>query len=422
MTGEQHESTRMEEGAYDDTIDLAKYVLMLWRHRLPIVVGALLCGLAAFVVNELTPPTYEATAKLIVTPPKTGAVNDSTPTLSVATFRALVENQSLGAAIVDEFGLNKEPHRVTPDAFVARCVRVEAIRDTNVIVVKVRLWDRDLAARVANRLARAAVQLAQQLNQDETVSARDILEAQLGQSKKRLDQAEQRLEEFRRKAQIELLRKDVDALLGQRGALLALLVEIQAEQARLSQAEAQLANRGRIDTLKRSIDTDPAAMEAARRGSNDAGTVLPLQLRNEFINPVYESLDQVIAASRTRLAGLQKQKSELIDVRKLDRDQQAKLSLLYQQEMELSRLQTEYDLSRAVYVDVATRNEQIRLQVAGRSAQLQVMDAALPPGRPVSPRVLRNTAAALVLGFMLMVIGVLFFSAVNAAVARETAR
>jgi succinoglycan biosynthesis transport protein ExoP len=288
-----------------------------------------------------------------------------------------------------------------------------------VIVVKVRLWDRDLAAKVANRLADDAVQLAQRLNQEETVSARDIIKAQIDQSKKRLDQAELRLEEFKRKAQIELLRKDVDALLGQRGALLALLVEIEAEQARLSQAEAQLANRGRIDTLKRSIDTDPAAMEAARRGSSDS-TVLPLQLRNEFVNPVYESLDEVIASSRTRLAGLQKQKSELIDVRKLDRDQQAKLSLLYQQEMELSRLQTEYDLSRTVYLEAATRNEQTRIQVAGRSAQLQPLDAALPPDRPVSRNVLRNTAIALVLGSTLMVIGVLFYTAVSAAVARET--
>jgi uncharacterized protein involved in exopolysaccharide biosynthesis len=421
MDNETHTPRERDDEFYDDEIDLMHYVLVLWRHRLVIVLGALLCALAAFVSGKLTPRTYEAIAKLIVSPPKTGAVADIMPTVSVATFRALVENRSLGAAIVQEFGLSREPHRVTPDNFITTRVKVEMIRDTSVIVVKVRLWDRELAAKVANRLARAAVQLAQQLNQEEIVSARDIINAQLDQSKKRLDQAEQRLEDFRRRAQIELLRKDVDALLGQRGALLALLVEIQAEQARLSEAQAQLASRGRIDTLKRSIDTDSAAMEAARTGT-DGGTVLPLQLRNEFVNPVYESLDEVIASSRTRLAGLEKQKSELIDVRKLDRDQQAKLSLLYKQEMELSRLQTEYDLSKAVYVDVATRDEQTRLQVAGRSAQLQIMDAALPPDRPIAPKVLRNTVIALALGSMLMVFGVLFYTAVGAAAARETTR
>jgi len=419
MSNEGHDVAPPDGEFHDEEIDLMRYVLVLWRYRLLITVGTLLLGVAAFVTGELTPPTYEAMARLIVSPPKTGATSEIAPAISVATFRALVENQSLCAKIVAEFGLNKEPHRVTPARFINDRVKVETLRDTNVVVVKVRLWDPELAAKVANRLAEAAEQLAQQLNQEETVSARDVIRAQLEQSQKRLSQAEQRLESFRRQAQLELLRKDVDALLGQRGALLALLVDIQAEKARLSQAEALLKGKEKIETLKRSIDTDPAAMEAARRSGGESGSVLPLQLRNEFVNPVYESLDQVIATSQTRLAGLEKQKSELVDVRRLDADQQAKLTLLYERETELARLQIEYDLSKAVYVDVATRYEQARLQVAGRSAQLQVMDSALPPDRPISPRVLRNTAAAIVLGFMLMMIGVLFYSAVGAAAARE---
>jgi len=419
MSNEKHEAEPASDECEADEIGLMEHVFVLWRYRLVIIIGTFLCGLAAFAMGKITPPTYEAMTRLIVSPPKTGAANETAPAISVATFRALVENQSLCAKMVEEFGLNKEPYRVTPARFINSLVKVETLRDTNVVVVKVRLWDPELAAKVANRLAKAAEQLAQQLNREETISARDIISAQLEESQKRLSLAAQRLESFRRQAQLELLRKDVDALLGQRGALLALLVDIQAEKARLSQAEALLKGKEKIETLKRSIDTDPAAMEVARRGAGDSGSVLPLQLRNEFVNPVYENLDQVIATSQTRLAGLEKQKSELVDVRRLDADQQGKLTLLYERETELARLQTEYDLSKAVYVDVATRHEQARLQVAGRSAQLQVMDSALPPDRPISPRVLRNTAAGLVLGFMLTVMGVLLYGAVGAAVARE---
>jgi uncharacterized protein involved in exopolysaccharide biosynthesis len=422
MAREQEEMPQEPESMYEEEIDLRHYVPVLWRFRLVIAIVTILCGVAAFVISELTPRTYEATVKLVVSPPKTGAVGEIGSTISVATFRSLIENQSLGAKIVEEFGLNKPPHSVTAFMFVTRMVKVEAVRDTTVIVVRVSLWDPNLAAKVANRIAQAAEQLAEQLSQEETVSARDIIRAQLDESQKRLDQAEANLESFRKRAQLELLRKDVDAMLGQRGTLLALLVDIQAEKARLSQAEAQLAKRDRVETLKRSIDTDPAAMEAMRRGGAETGSLLPLQLRNESFNPVYENLDQVISTSRTRLAGLEKQRTELIDVRGLDRDQQAKLSLLYEQEGALSRLQTEYDIAKEVYVDVSKRYEQARLQVAGRSAQLQLMDAALPPDRPVSRHVVRSTAVGLVVGFMLMVIGVLFFSAVNAAVARETAR
>jgi protein tyrosine kinase modulator len=419
MNNEPQTAQELDEEFHDDEVDLMRYVLLLWRYRLAIAIGTILCGIAAFVATGLTSRTYEATVKLVVSPPKTGGVGEVGSTISVATFRSLIENQSLGAKVVEEFALNKPPHEVTASEFLREMVKVEAVRDTSVIVVKVTLWDPELAAKVANRMAQAAEQLAERLSQDETISARDIIRAQLDESRKRLDQAEGNLESFRKKAQLELLREDVDAMLGQRGTLLALLVDIQAEKARLAQAEAQLAKRNRIDTLRRSIDTDPAAMEALRRGGAETGSVLPLQLRNESVDPVYEDLDKVAAESRTALAGMEKQRAELIDVRKLDRDQQAKLSLLYQQEMLLSRLQTEYQISKEAYVDVSKRYEQARLQVAGRSAQLQLMDAALPPDRPVSRHMVRNTALALIAGFTLTAIAAIFLDRFKRAMGRE---
>jgi len=405
----------------DDEIDLTKYVLGLWRYRLLVVLGTLLCGAAALVSVALAPRSYEATAKLMVSPPKTGAAGEVGSSVSMATFRSLIENQSLGGKIVEEFGLNKPPHGVTATELMTRIVAVEVVRDASVILVRVRLWDPELAAKVANRLAESAEQLARALSQEETVAARDIIGAQLDASKKRFDEAEARLESFKKVAQLELLQKDVDALLGQRGTLLALLVDIQTEKARLSQAEAQLATRDRLETLKRSIDTDPAAMEAMRKAGSEPGSVLPLQLRNEFVNPVYESLDQVIATSRTRLAGLEKQRAELIDVRRLDRDQQAKLSLLYQQETTLSRLQTEHEIAREVYVDVSKRYEQARLQVAGRSAQLQLMDRALPPDRPISRHVVRSTVLASLTGLLLTAAAALGLDAFRRAAGRGQA-
>ncbi len=414
-------ATRQESASDEDEFDLMQYMVVLWRYRLVIAIGTILCAVAAFVATMLTPRTYEATVKLLVSPPKTGAAGEVGPTISVATFRSLIENQSLCAEIVEEFGLNKPPHRITAGQFVTGMVRVEAIRDTSVILVRVALWDPDLAAKVANRMAQAAEGLAAKLSREETTSARDFIRAQLDESRKRLDLAEANLESFRKKAQLELLRKDVDAMLGQRATLLELVVGIQAERARLARAEAQLAARKRIETLTRSIDMDPAAMEAARRGGVGSGSVLPLQLRNESVDPVYEDLDKVAAESRTKLAGLEKQWAELVDVRKLDRDQQARLSLMYTEEAALSRLQTEYDISKEVYVDVSKRYEQARLQVAGRSAQLELMDAALAPDRPVSRHVIRNTGVALLAGLLLSTVGALFLDAMINALSRKKA-
>ena len=401
----------------DDEIDLMRYALTIWRHKWLVVGMAGACAAVALGLGAVSPKTYEATVSLIVTPPKTGAAGELSPAVSVATFRSLVENQTLAAQVVREFKLDRAPIGLTGRQFLDGCMTIENVRDTNVVTITVRLPDPALAAKVANRYADLAKQLAQRLSQEEAVRARDDIKTQVDLSLSRLQSAEMHLESFKKTAQVELLRKDVDAALGQRGALLQLLVDIQMEKARLARAEQELASRSRIGTIKRTIDGDPALMEAARE-TGGVKSVLGLETKNEYLNKVYENLDEVIATSRTRLAGLEKQRSELIDVRKLDSSQLAPLSLLYDRETELARLTTEFALAKQIYVDVATRFEEARLQVVGRSAQLEIADAAVVPDRPIGPRVLRNTAIAFMVGLLLSMVAVLFFEAFRAASAR----
>jgi uncharacterized protein involved in exopolysaccharide biosynthesis len=398
----------------DDTLveqlDLVKYLLVLWRRRWHVLAAGVLCGVSAVIAGFLMSPVYESSVKLVVSPPKASQVGEVSPPVSIATFRALVGGQSLAEKVVREFKLDAAPFGLTTEDFLDDHLEVVTPRDSNVVVLTVSLRSADVAARVANRLADLAIELSQRISQEETVRLRDSMAALLQESKERLDRAQADLAAYRKDAQIEALRRDVDAQLGQRSSILGLLLEIQADKARLAQAEAQLARRERIGTLKRSIDGDPTLMEASRVESSGKGNVLGLQLKNEFLDGVYQELEATIAQTRTKLSGLEKQKAELIDVRKLDASQLAVLNQLYAREAELVKRQTECDVSRSVYLEVATRHEQVRLQVTGRSPQLQLMDAARPADRKSGPQVARNAALAVFLG--------LAFAAV-AAVLRE---
>jgi uncharacterized protein involved in exopolysaccharide biosynthesis len=374
------------------------------------VITTLVFGVAGFLVSRSLPREYEATSRLMINQSKTG--EEARPELTaavVAGYQALLESPTLARRVVSELGLDKPPHNMTPLGFLNGVLSSQILGNTNIIIVHVRLPDPDLAAKVSTAVAKVAVELARQLNQDETVVARDIIKVQVEESSRRMARAREALEAFQKEAQVELLRKDVDAILGQRGALLSLLVEIQSERARLSMAEAQLSQKTRIESIKRSISSDPVMLEAARAGSAGPENLLPLEMRNEFINPVYENLEGQIAVSRTKLAGLEKQKSDLVDVRNLDAGKVAQLTDLYRKEGELRQLQTEFDLARTIYLGVATEYEQARLQVVSRGAQLQVLDEALVPEFPIFPRVRTNTMLALVVGFITSVIFVLAY-------------
>ena len=73
----------------------------------------------------------------------------------------------------------------------------------------------------------------------------------------------------------------------------------------------------------------------------------------------------------------------------------------------MAHLSGEYDVARAAYLNAASKYEEASLQVTVRSPRLQILDAALPPERPVAPRILRNVAAAVLLALTMSIIAVL---------------
>ena len=124
-----------------------------------------------------------------------------------------------------------------------------------------------------------------------------------------------------------------------------------------------------------------------------------------FVNPVYQTLEFQIATSRSRLAALERQRREMVDVRKLGGDSLDKLGVLYTRQLELARLQSSYDVATKVYTDLLVKYEQAATNAVVVSRQLQIVDAAVTPDRPVPRR--QGTSAALGLAAGLLAAGLI---------------
>jgi uncharacterized protein involved in exopolysaccharide biosynthesis len=437
-----------------DEIDLLVYAAVCWRYRYVLLVIAVVVAVTTYVINRNIPPTYEVTFRMMASESKIG--DEPARAVSVATFQELLQSQSLAATILDEFKLMSPPHDLTPRQFLASNVDVDAIPNTAIIRVAVRLRDPEVLVRLSNRYADAVVDLAQRLSQEEMVYTKDRIKLEADAAQQRLGHAVNALQTFQQRTQIELLRRDVDSLLVGRPEALALSVQIEGERARLQQVETELSNQEPVRNARRSVDglsplrpmpALPAPVEpsvAADPAKSPTGTAgrtpepltvagaakaatapavrnpqpsepQELQLRsdvlNPYVNPVYEVLSRDVADSRSRLAGLERQRKELVDRLKLAAPSAEKLNRLYEAEAELARLTREYDLSRASYLNAATKHEEARLQITMRSPRLQVLDRALPPDRPVAPRSLRNTIATTLIALTFGIAGVLIFDA-----------
>ncbi len=380
---------------YDEEVSLAEYMAELWQHRLVLVGIALLTAAIALLIGLNRAPVYQATSRLMVSQSKIG--DQASSSVSVGTYRAMVNSQTLVLKVITDLGLTGPPHNLSVTRVMEAHLQVDVLPDTQVIQISTRLGDPAQAAAFANRLAERAVEVSRQASQEDIVTARDTIKSQLDESRNRLTLAEKSLESYRKEAQLDALKKEVGAMLDERSRLLSLLVEIEAERARIRQTTEELAHQEPVRDVRRSVSpttvlnppTNPPTTPPERQEFKLREDVI-----NPFANPVYEVLQQQLSASRTRLSGLEKQRAEIIRATDVGQAGANKLKELYTKEAETERLQTELALSKQVYLDVSNRYEQARIQVASRSAQLQMIDQAVPPTIPISPRVIRDTVFA----------------------------
>lgn len=251
-------------------------------------------------------------------------------------------------------------------------------------------------------LSRKALALNTTIADAESVAVREQLQQHLEGAAQRLKDAEQKLLAYQNVARIELLRTDTDAMLYERGRLPELLGDIEAEKGRVAAAEQEIVKQQPILPVRRSVQSEEALrravpLEKKTSGQRPSGIAEPdaVDLSDPFVNPVHQTLALQIALSRTRLAGLERQRREIAGAQNIAADRVAKLDDLHRRELELARLQGGYELAKQVHAGVALRYEQSRTEAVTRMVQLQIVDDAIPPDRPLP----KKRAQAMALGF-----------------------
>jgi uncharacterized protein involved in exopolysaccharide biosynthesis len=195
--------------------------------------------------------------------------------------------------------------------------------------------------------------------------------------------------------------------------LVNLIVEIEGEKARLAKAQEQLSRTPRaLSAAGRDGTSANAMVEQAARQAPAASGDAPV-LFDGVTNPVYTVLEYQVTTTRNRIAQLERERDAIVRLLNLSGPDMAQLRQLYGKRMELARLETEYDLAQRIYTEVALRGEQTRIDAAGHSTGLQLIEQAAKPSSPIP----RN--ALVIVTLAILVSGVL---AVAAALLHHTVR
>lgn len=181
-------------GRPGDEIDLLAYVETCWRYRYVLLALVLLTGAVTWLVNLRLAPTYEVVFRLMASEPRVGG--EPAREESVVQYREFVESQTIAAGLLEEFGLNAPPHNLTPRSFLDDHVAVEIIRDSTIVRVAVRLKDRELLVRLAQRYAERVVEVAQRLNTEGLDYTTEQIRRQRDAALERLSEAEEALRAY----------------------------------------------------------------------------------------------------------------------------------------------------------------------------------------------------------------------------------
>jgi len=316
-------------------------------------------------------------------------------------------------------------------------VKVEQVRDADIIRVKVYAGEPNVASEVANTIVEVLQRRRAEAIRKEISEQRRYIEEQLPKIEEKLMAAELALKEFKEENKVveldeqsegmlhglmdaEVLynqakanREEIEQRLGyirskieeQRAELVPTVTEItnplvERLKQQLVELEAQYAelevqnypeDEPRVRMLREQIEQTKRKLKQEMMKIVEGAEIIdPLTQMRKFVDESIE-LEVNLHACKAKENVLQK----------IMEGYKEELGKLPEKELRLAQLMREREINERLYIMLTEKREEARIAEAGRVSNIRVIDPARPPGEPISPRKRTNLLMGVVLGLVL---------------------
>ena len=333
---------------------------------------------------------------------------------------ALSLNPDLRSAPPDHIRFAIRPFRRAV-ASLREDLEVSQYSGAQILSIRYRSNDPILAAAVPNALTTKFVQYHSQTSASETQNTVQFLREQVDLYRQELGASENRLQQFREQAQVVNLPQEAseqvrrlatlqasrDELLTERQALTDLLTRVRTEHSerggsspyrKLASFPVFFSNPAVQNILRSLIQLEDQRAELLVLRTLQSEDVKGIDQRiGELELQLYQIAQNYLQSREAELASLDQALARFTD----------RLGGVPEREIEFARLERQTKLLEEIYTMLQTRLKDAEIQEAAEPNDIQVLDAALVPETPISPRPLINLGLAVVLGLM-MSVGVVF--------------
>lgn len=394
----------------EEEIDLRASIEILLRYWKWIVGLALAAAIAAFVVSSLLPPTYEASAVILVSEPRYQMRFDSRLATTqdwksaYKTFPILATSDDVLQGVVDAYV--PSPEAAIDDwqyAVLSEMVDASTGSDPSLLLLTVLSRSAQDAAAIADLWADALVRVG---NDVYGGGPQDVafFEEQVEQAAQALDTADAALIEFEARNQTNIVTTQLDSYLQAQADYLDAQRTISSITQDIQGLRDQLPEQSGNQSV--SLADDLTALLLLIKAFN-AQPETPIELQVESSGPLSNKTLAEQIAFLDGLAERLQAKSAEMDARLVELEPEI-LALqqgLQEMTVEYDRLARTQELARETYLTLARKLDEARIAAQEENGTFQVASYASVPTTPVAPRRLRNTVMAGVLGLMLGIIG-----------------
>lgn len=460
------------EAAPDDEIDLRAILRTLLKHKWMIAGIAGLSVLAATVYTLRVTPQYESKVLLQIDRAAQKVVGfnaevevdqgSASDQLQLRTQIELLKSRALAERVIDELGLykqasadellNAEERQSLPPALggeaeagkpgfidqlknnltqlftpsvkdeqvlsrsatvsaFSRSVTIEPVRNSRLVEVKVLNSDAELAARIANTMAKTFITANIERKVDSSVYARQFLEDQIKQTKAKLEESERVINEYAKKNEILNLGEDKGS------ATTQTFVDFSSALAKAEQDRIKAESL--YNELKNNPETAPQALEnsAIQRYKEEKAKLEAEYAKNLAVyKPDFPAMVQA-KAQITQLDARIKTEVDVIfgsikaqydAARKQEESLRAKVAstrsevlAVQDRSVDMNLLKRELDTNRQVYDSLLQRLKEVSVTAGITTNNVSIVDEASVPLFPAKPKPLINLGLGLVLGVFL---------------------
>jgi len=331
----------MEQMDYE--IDLIECLQILGKRKWLILTLVMVSALSAYIISANMTKIYSSSCKVMVIPnPLAGSISlqeatPSAPQVNIKDYVELLTTRALVEETIERLGWQTPADRQAVD-YWHKNLSASQIAGTNMILVSAENHNPERIVVFLNTLIEVFREKIQSLDLQTIGAAKAHIAEQLAIAE-------------------EKLRQDEEALLKYRQDTSSSDLTIET-----------IAGAAKTVILEKLLLETTAKLESARAegGKGIAG-----------LKAEQDAIDKALRQTRAELAGIP------------------------EKEMEIARLERNLRTSENVYTMLRARHEELEILEAVDKVEINAIDPAIVPDKPIRPRVLLNTAIAGILGLFI---------------------